>query len=122
MLKTRLLLVMLCAGTMDIAQQKNPTDSLPKRDSAIIDEVKEGVLENIPTVSLDDNDLGDAAASQSVSSVLTAGRDPFFSAASFNWSSVRFRIRGYDNDLFTTYMNGIPMDNLDNGFTPYGLW
>ncbi|MBU3715107.1 MAG: TonB-dependent receptor [Ferruginibacter sp.] len=54
--------------------------------------------------------------------MLTAGRDPFFNAASFKFSAVRFRIRGYDADLFSTYMNGVPMENLDNGFTPFGLW
>jgi hypothetical protein len=72
-------------------------------------------------VSIDDNDLGDGG-NQNVASLLTAGRDPFFSAASFNFSAVRFRIRGYDNDHFSTFLNGVPMDNLDNGFTPFGLW
>ena len=118
MLKTRMLLLfLLCAGTAAMAQ----IDSTAKKDTSITEEVKEGVLDNIPTVSLDENDLGDGG-SQNTSSLLTAGRDPFYSAASFNFSAVRFKIRGYDNDLFSTYMNGIPMDNLDNGFTPFGLW
>lgn len=117
MLKTRLLLLLLCAGLFASAQ----VDSTAKKDTSIIDEVKDGLLDNIPTVSLDDNDLGDGG-NQNISSLLTAGRDPFYSAASFNFSAVRFRIRGYDNDHFSTFMNGIPMDNLDNGFTPFGLW
>lgn len=118
MLKMRLILLfLLFMGTAALAQ----TDSTAKKDTSIVDELKEGVLDNIPVVSLDENDLGDGAT-QGVSSLLTAGRDPFYSAAQFNFSAVRFRIRGYDNDLFSTYMNGIPMDNLDNGFTPFGLW
>ena len=118
MLKFRLLLLLaLCAGTTVIAQ----VDSTARKDSSVIDEVKDAVLDNIPTVSLDENDLGDGGA-QNISSLLTAGRDPFYTAASFNFSPVRFRIRGYDNDHFSTFMNGIPMDNLDNGFTPFGLW
>lgn len=120
MLKTKLLLLFLFAGTVAMAQVKNPVDTLPARDTAI-EEDKEAVLDNIPVVSLDENDLSDGSA-QNVSSVLTAGRDQFFSAASFNWSPLRFRMRGYDADLFSTYMNGIPMENLDNGFTPFGLW
>lgn len=117
MLKKRLLLLlMLGAGTAALGQ----IDSTARKDT-VIEDVKEGVLDNIPVVSLDDNDLGDGG-SQNTSSLLTAGRDPFYSAASFNFSAVRFKIRGYDNDLFSTYMNGIPMDNLDNGFTPFGLW
>lgn len=120
MYKTTLLLLLIFTGLTVSAQQKNPVDTLPVKDT-VIDDLKEGVTENIPTISLDDNDLTDAG-SQNVSSVLTAGRDPFFAAASFNFNAVRFRIRGYDADLFSTFMNGIPMENLDNGFTPFGLW
>lgn len=118
---TRLLLwLFLLGGVSAAAQNRNRTDSIPARDT-LIEELQENLLDNIPVISLDENDLTDGSA-QNVSSVLTAGRDPFFSAASFNWSPVRFRIRGYDADLFSTYMNGIPMENLDNGFTPFGLW
>ena len=99
----------------------NIPDSIPKRDSAVIEDLKDNVVDNIPTITLDDNDLGDAS-SQNISSLLTAGRDPFYNAATFNFSATRFRIRGYDADYISTYINGIPMDNLDNGFTPFGLW
>ncbi len=101
--------------------ERSKQDSTAKQDSVILEEIKDNLLDNIPTITLGDDDFADAS-SQNVSSLLTAGRDPFFSAASFNFSAARFRIRGYDGDYFATYMNGIPMDNLDNGFTPYGLW
>lgn len=121
MLKLRLLLPALCFSTLLFAQPaKNPNDTLPRTDS-ILRDLKDNLLDNIPQISLDENDMGDGN-SQNVSSVLTAGRDPFFNAASFNWSGARFRVRGYDNDNNTTYMNGLPMDNLDNGYTPFGLW
>lgn len=92
-----------------------------KRDTTLSEEAKENVQDNIPVVSLDENDMQDGSA-QNISSQLSAGRDPFYSAVSFHFSAVRFRIRGYDSDMFDTYMNGVPMENLDNGFTPYGLW
>ncbi|MEO6232049.1 MAG: TonB-dependent receptor [Ferruginibacter sp.] len=119
--KLKLLLVFLITSTLTFGQEKPVVDTAAKKENSIIEELKEGLLDNTPTISLDDNDLGDGG-SQNISSLLTAGRDPYFSAAAFNFSAVRFKIRGYDNDLFSTYMNGIPMDNLDNGFTPYGLW
>lgn len=90
-------------------------------DTTVLEQLKEDVGDNIPVVTIDENDAQDGSA-QNVSSVLTAGRDPFFNAASFKFSAIRFRIRGYDADLFSTYMNGAPMENLDNGFTPFGLW
>ncbi len=90
-------------------------------DTTINEEVKENVLDNIPIVSLDENDDQDGSA-QNISGQLNLGRNPFVNAASYNFNVVRFRARGYDADLYSTSMNGAPMENLDNGFTPYGLW
>ncbi len=130
MLKNYLLLPLLFVSVMATAQKKKTTKTPAVKpvtaltttaDTSIISDLKENVLDNIPVVSLDENDLGDGS-SQNISSNLTAGRDPFFNVASFNFSAVRFKVRGYDADNFGTYMNGIPMENLDNGFTPFGLW
>jgi hypothetical protein len=93
----------------------------PIIDTSINEEAKESALDNIPVVSLDENDGQDGSA-QNISGQLNAGRNPFYDAANFHFSAVRFRIRGYDADLFSTFMNGVPMENLDNGFTPYGQW
>ncbi len=93
----------------------------PVVDTTLHDEIKEAVSDNIPVISLDENDGQDGSA-QNISSQLSAGRDPFINAANFKFNAVRFRVRGYDADLFGTFMNGAPMENLDNGFTPYGLW
>lgn len=95
-------------------------DSLPVRDT-LIEMLKSNMLDNIPVISLDENDGQDGSA-QNISSQLGAGRDPFLNAATFKFSAVRFRIRGYDSDQFNTYINGVPMENLDNGFTPFGQW
>ncbi|HEX5151541.1 MAG TPA: Plug domain-containing protein [Parafilimonas sp.] len=96
-------------------------DSIPKKDSLLIEDLKDNMTDNIPVVILDDNNLNDEGT-QNISSLLTAGKDPFYNAATFNFSAARFRIRGYNADLSGTYINGIPMDNLDNGYTPFGLW
>lgn len=115
---------MLVGISNGYAQETPPTPPAPpapQKDTSIVQDGKDAMGDNIPVISLDENDMQDGSA-QNVSSVLGAGRDPFLSAASFHFNSVRFRIRGYDADLFSTYMNGVPMENLDNGFTPYGLW
>lgn len=91
------------------------------RDTNIVENLKDNLLDNLPVISLDENDGQDGSA-QNISSQLSAGRDPFLNAATFKFSAVRFRIRGYDADQFNTYINGSPMENLDNGFTPYGQW
>ena len=125
-MKPILLLIILCCGAyIAQAQDREPVktgnDSSALADTSMLDEIKDNVLDNIPVITLDDNESGDAS-SQNISSVLTAGRDPFFTAAAFNFSPARFRIRGYDADFSATYINGIPVYNLDNGFTPFGLW
>ena len=93
----------------------------PIVDTTLSEEAKESDPNDIPIVSLDDNDGQDGSA-QNISGQLTAGRNPYLDAANYHFSAVRFRLRGYDADFSTTYMNGVPMENLDNGFTPYGLW
>ena len=75
----------------------------------------------IPTLSLGDDEVRDNT-SQNVSSVLTAGRDPFNSAASFVFSAARFRIRGYDGDNAPALMNGAIVTDLANGRTEYNAW
>jgi hypothetical protein len=125
MIKIRhyLLLALLSAGFLPSAfsQVKTPETTQPIPDTTIIETLKENVADNIPTISLDESEESDGS-SQNISSQLNAGRDPFLNAATFKFGAVRFRIRGYDADQFNTYINGAPMENLDNGFTPYGQW
>ncbi|MBK7375194.1 MAG: TonB-dependent receptor [Chitinophagaceae bacterium] len=120
--KNCLLMVMLAGLFLPPAfsQVTKQKDTIPARDT-IIEILKDNMQDNIPLISLDENDAQDGSA-QNISSQLSAGRDPFLNAATFKFSAVRFRIRGYDADQFGTYINGIPMENLDNGFTPYGQW
>src|SRR4051794_14060159 len=76
---------------------------IPVKDpkTAIIDttieETKDAILDNIPVVSLEENDENDDG-SQNLTSQVNSGRNAFISAATFNFNVVRFRIRGYDQD------------------------
>lgn len=113
---------MLLAGLLPAAFSQVETKTTPAvPDTSIIETLRENVTDNIPVISLDENDGQDGSA-QNISSQLGAGRDPFLNAATFKFGAVRFRIRGYDADQFNTYINGSPMENLDNGFTPFGQW
>ncbi|WP_153799389.1 TonB-dependent receptor [Foetidibacter luteolus] len=111
------LLIFLSLDTGVYAQ----ADSTALKDSLITNDIQENVLDNLPVITLDELDAGESGG-RLISSVLTAARDPFFTAASFNFSAARFKIRGYDADMFGVYINGLPMDNLDNGAAPWSLW
>lgn len=56
------------------------------------------------------------------STILSAGRDEFLSTAAFTFGSLRFNLRGLTSDYSTTYMNGVPMNEVDNGNLYYGQW
>ncbi len=121
-IKHSFLVVVLLAGLLPSAfSQTDPKTTPVLPDTTIVETLNETNQDNIPVISLDETDGQDGSA-QNISSQLGAGRDPFLNAANFKFGAVRFRVRGYDADQFTTYINGSPMENLDNGFTPYGQW
>lgn len=120
MIKQTLIAVPLFLAGIVKAQTLPVRDTIPKTDSTT-QEIKNEIRDNLPTIIIGDDDLDDGG-STTVSSILTAGRDPFLSAAEFNFSAARFRLRGYENGGNAVYINGIDFTGLDNGFTPYGLW
>ena len=64
----------------------------------------------------DDND-----ASQTVSSLLSAASDPFLSEVGYRFSPMRFKVRAYDNMYEQTYLNGLMMNDLEQGRFSFGL-
>jgi hypothetical protein len=77
----------------------------------------------IPVVSLNDDDAQTTGTGDNnVAGVLTASRDVFVSAASFTFSAARWRARGYNGQEYQVYLNGIPVNDLDNGRVQWGNW
>jgi hypothetical protein len=68
------------------------------------------------------DDDNSSAGSQNVGSALNASRDPFISAASFAWGNYFFRLRGYENDQNVVFLNGIPMNDLEEGLASFSAW
>jgi len=59
---------------------------------------------------------------ENISGLLHGSRDVFLSAAAYNLGMLRFRVRGYDNQYTEVNINGVPMENLDNGRVYWSLW
>ncbi len=74
----------------------------------------------IPTISIDEESSSDG--SQEISSLLSASRDPFISTASYNLGVFRFNLRGYDAEYNTILLNGIQMNDPENGVLVFGEW
>jgi hypothetical protein len=73
----------------------------------------------IPTVSLDEAE-SETEGSSEVANLLHASRDVFQNISGYGWSSFRFRERGYDSGLTQIMMNGIPFNDPETGWQPYG--
>ncbi|MEM6397118.1 MAG: TonB-dependent receptor [Bacteroidota bacterium] len=79
--------------------------------------------ELLPTITLNASDFDDAGSgSQGVSGLLSASRDPFLSAAAFNWGAARFRIRGLDAKYTDFFLNGVRFNDLETGRVFWGQW
>lgn len=76
--------------------------------------------DRIPIISLTGEDDG-SRGDQNISGILSASRDPFVNAASFNLSTGGFEIRGYDAETPTLF-NGILVNNLETGSVYWSTW
>lgn len=65
----------------------------------------------------EDSELGD----YNVSSLMTSSNDVYISNATYNFSAVRFRLRGYENRYSDVYINGINFNDPERGNFSYGL-
>ena len=75
----------------------------------------------IPLINLDE-DSGEQDASQNISGILNASNNVFVEAAAYKFGPLRFRIRGYDSDNTAVSLNGIKMNDADNGRAYWSLW
>ncbi|MDY3547667.1 carboxypeptidase-like regulatory domain-containing protein [Riemerella anatipestifer] len=73
-------------------------------------------------VLLDDNSSVDESSSQATLGLLQSSRDVFSNVAAFDLGVYWFRPRGIDGRRSDVMMNGISMENADNGNVDYGNW
>lgn len=56
---------------------------------------------------------------QNISSLLASSDDVYFSNFGFKFGAMRFNLRGYESDNFTTYINGINFNSTERGNFQY---
>ena len=92
---------------------KGQTDS-----SFVVDTVKNIIPVFTTTVDLLDNEL----QSQDISGLLQSSRDVYVNQAGFNFSAARYRLRGYSSENTRLFINGIPVNDPENGWTIWSYW
>lgn len=123
MLKLCWLWALLCVLPDAVAQTK-PVKKIQKNkfaDSAMAAQLAEDMVYDLPVIAVSDQERTDHSVSF-IPSPLFANRDIVVGMAGFHFSSVRFRLRGYDAAFSETKINGISMNNPDDGVTQWSVW
>jgi len=79
----------------------------------------------LPTIALEANEADgddDGISDQSISGVLTASRDPYLQAAAYTFGNFRYQLRGYNRNQLDVYLNGLVMNDIEQGSAFWGLW
>jgi hypothetical protein len=71
---------------------------------------------------VDDFDMETDDVGQDLPVTLSASQDVYESIANYEFSIMRFRSRGYDNNTAKVYLNGIYLNDAQSGYSPWSLW
>lgn len=88
----------------------------------ILKSVAEGERKGISEVNISDLEGEDENKGQMVSGLLHSSGDIFTSTAGYTLGAMYFRMRGYDGENFSTYMNGINVNDPENGRASWSEW
>ena len=80
---------------------------------------RQPVLDDARFADFDTETMEDA---HSLPTSLSASKDVFNNIASYQFSEMRFNVRGYDSQFSDVYMNGIQLNDAMTGYTPWSLW
>jgi hypothetical protein len=73
-------------------------------------------------ISISSSDSDDDSKGQNISGLLSASNDVFVNTASYTFGPAYFRMRGYDNELGTTYIGNTPISDVETGRTTWAIW
>ncbi len=87
-------------------------------------EYESGSLEetDFQVISLSLDEVNEGSSAQNVSSILQASRDVFASITAFQFNVARFRVRGLDGGYTRMLLNGMPVNDLDDGRVNWSYW
>ena len=80
---------------------------------AVVSEVD---IDNLIEFDMEDSGYNDNPA------VLFGQNDVFNNIAGYNFSSVRYRVRGYSSESQDVYLAGVKMNDAITGYSPFSLW
>ena len=107
------LFTLLCAAFLFTTAAHAQNDSTP---------IRQQDPEVIPVVSASSDDLSESVSDQNVSGMLASSRDIYAATAAYRLTQAGFRYRGYRNEQFSTIINGVLINDPENGQAFWGGW
>lgn len=79
--------------------------------------------QDIPTITLTETQIfDDESTDQNISGILTASNDLFYQTAAFTFGPARFNLRGYTIGYTPRFINGVPINDMENGRVYFGFY
>ena len=91
------------------------------KDLIFVGMVAEVLVNDVDDSSFTEFDLEDSGYSDAPT-ILFGSNDPYTNIASYGFSSIRFKNRGYANESQDVYLSGVKMNDAITGYSPYSLW
>lgn len=91
------------------------------RDLIFVSLVSNQVINEVDDSSFAEFDMDDSGYSDTPT-ILFGSNDPYTNIASFGFSSIRFRNRGYNSETQDVYLSGIKLNDAITGYSPFSLW
>lgn len=77
---------------------------------------------SLADMAVADLELDNDMEVQEISGLLSSSKDIYANVASYTFSPMRFKIRGYDSEYSDTYLNGVQMNDMISGYGVWSLW
>ncbi len=91
------------------------------KDLIFVGMVIEQVVTDVDDSNFAEFDMDDSGFEDSPS-ILFGSNDPYTNIASFGFSNIRFKNRGYTSESQDVYLSGVRMNDAITGYSPYSLW
>lgn len=91
-------------------------------DNSFVSSTQQNMNEANREIQLTESQLEDEEGNTQAVATLTGATDnPFYQAASYGWSIMRFRLRGYNSEYTNTYINGVNFNDAARGRFNYSM-
>ncbi len=91
------------------------------KDLIFVGMVMESVTTDVDDSNFAEFDMDDSGF-EDAPSILFESNDPFTNIASYGFSNIRFKNRGYTSESQEVYLSGVPMNDAITGYSPFSLW